>query len=103
MKGLIKAGRFNIKFSRDYVTKTITVLDKKTNLKVQREVKSPINTCAVIFDDKGNAISSGMCSCYFKDNFTKEKGRIIALKRAIDLLSLLKEERTEIWKAYHER
>ena len=103
MKGLIKAGRFNIKFSRDYVTKTITVLDKKTKLKVKREVKSPINTCAVIFDDKGNAISSGMCSCYFKDNFTKEKGRIIALKRAIDLLSLLKEERTEIWKAYHER
>lgn len=103
MKGLIKAGKFNIKFNRDYITRTVTTIDRKTRSKIERDVKTPVNTCAVIYDDKENAVSSGICSCYFKDNFTKEKGRVIALKRAIDLLSLSKEERTEIWRAYHER
>jgi len=99
MKGLIKAGKFNIKFTRDYVHKKVS--NKKTG--ESELVKVPVNTCAVIFDEKGNALSSGVCSCYFKDHFTKEKGRVIALKRAMELLSLQKEERTKIWNAYHSR
>ena len=99
MKGLIKAGKFNIKFTRDYVHKKVS--NKKTG--ESELVKVPVNTCAVIFDEKGNALSSGVCSCYFKDHFTKEKGGVIALKRVMELLSLQKEERTKIWNAYHSR
>ena len=98
MKGLIKAGRFNIKFNRDYVSKTVINKKKETET-----VKTPLITCAVIYDEAGNALSSGMCTCYYKDNFSKEKGRVVALKRAIDLLSLPKEERAEIWNGYRNR
>ena len=66
MKGLINAGKFNIKFTRDYIHRNVP--NKRTG--ESELVKIPVSTCAVIFDEKGNALSSGVCSCYFKDHFT---------------------------------
>lgn len=53
--------------------------------------------------DQQELIARGEAECCALDNFKKETGRKIALARAIEQLSLPKEERTSIWSQYHQR
>jgi hypothetical protein len=63
--------------------------------------------CFIEFQDLKNPkkileVRIGYAWCSPKDNFNKETGRKLALKRALDTPKLTKEQRTEIWKAYFE-
>ena len=49
--------------------------------------------------DPGYLANSGSTTCSFDDNFCKERGRKIALARAIHGFS--RQARTQIWEAYH--
>lgn len=55
-------------------------------------------TICVIFNEAGDAISSGTTNVHPKDNFCKEKGRKIALSRAIK--SWDKAYREQVWNEY---
>ena len=48
-----------------------------------------------------NLTGKGLSCCHPKDQFQKEKGRKLALRRAIVLFP--KNARTEVWNAYHNR
>jgi hypothetical protein len=46
---------------------------------------------------------NGFSFCHFKDNFVKEKGRKIALRKALSRTNLSKVGRTQFWKEYFGR
>lgn len=45
-------------------------------------------------------IATGRSSCSSKDLFTKQKGKRIALKKALEILGLNKQERGDFWFDY---
>ena len=51
----------------------------------------------------GKQISRGQANCSTLDQFKKETGRKVALRRALADSNLSKEDRKVVWKAYHER
>lgn len=55
-------------------------------------------TTCIIFDVKGDEISSGSANVHPRDNFSKETGRKISLTRAIKNFNA--EARTQIWNEY---
>lgn len=56
-------------------------------------------TCS-IFTRDGRLVSSGEAQCSKKDMFSKETGRKVSLKRALESSSFTKEERAAVWEDY---
>lgn len=56
--------------------------------------------CSITKDGKSMA---GTVYCSPNDQFVKRTGRIIALKRAMNNMNLSKEERTVLWREYHQK
>lgn len=69
----------------------------KLSLKVEPAPLERATTC-IIFNEDGVEVNSGTANVHPKDNFNKEKGRQIALGRAISNMD--KEYRTQIWEEY---
>jgi hypothetical protein len=65
-------------------------------------VRVPRSTEVTVIDSKGKEVT-GKSICSKKDLFQKETGRKIALKRALEQLSLTKEERKRVWDDYRNR
>ena len=55
-------------------------------------------TTCIIFNEAGDEVSSGTANVHPKDNFCKEKGRQIALTRAMATWD--KSYRTQVWEEY---
>lgn len=91
----MKLGNLNVKFEH---LKLETGTDSKG-----RVINVPFATTARVFDGEGKLLTMGTAQCGAKDLYKKEIGRKISLSRAINSLSLQKEERTKIWRDYHER
>ena len=72
---------------------SISTLSKKVEL-------TPLEraTTCIIFNEEGVEVSSGVANVHPKDNFNKEKGRQIALARAISKWD--KSYRTQVWDEY---
>lgn len=75
------------------VPQAIGSLDKPTFKKV---------TTCVILQDKVEIVRAST-TCAPRDKFEKSVGRKYSLNRALDILGLNKEERTEFWKQYDAR
>lgn len=65
-------------------------------------------TCSIYEVNEDGTVSEKLVSAaslriYFKDVFTRDKGRKIALSRALKFTNLNKEEREAVWQAYHDR
>lgn len=56
---------------------------------------------------QGQRIATGVTTCGTDDNFSKRRGRKIALKRALAVVSkyfdVSKVDREDIWKEYHKK
>lgn len=63
--------------------------------------KTPYATECFLTDKQGEAVAMGAADCHSGDPFDKEKGRKIALKRAIKNFS--RTDRREFWRAYFDR
>lgn len=55
-------------------------------------------TTCIIFNEQGDEVAEGVANVHPKDNFNKEKGRQIALARAISKWD--KPYRTQVWDEY---
>lgn len=75
------------------VPQAIESLDKPTFKKV---------TTCIILQDKVEIVRAST-TCAPKDKFEKTVGRKYSLNRALDILGLNREERTEFWKQYEAR
>ena len=73
------------------------VSTSKLSKKVEQTPIERATTC-IIFNEEGVEVSSGVANVHPKDNFNKEKGRQIALGRAISNMD--KKYRTQIWEEY---
>lgn len=62
-----------------------------------------LTRCIVKTKDLHLPIVETTALCSKKDVFSKEKGRKISLKRALEKLHLTKQERIKIWKDYFNR
>ena len=92
--------RINID-GRDYSFKFYHKNDQPFTSKLSRKVKqTPLEraTTCIIFNEEGVEVSSGVANVHPKDNFNKEKGRKIALSRAIKTWD--KEYRSQVWSEY---
>ena len=69
----------------------------KLSTKVPIALVERATTC-IIFNEAGEEVSSGTANVHPKDNFCKEKGRRIALSRAI--ASWDKYYREQVWNEY---
>ena len=69
----------------------------KLSTKVPIALLERATTC-IIFNEAGEEVSSGTANVHPKDNFCKEKGRKIALSRAIK--SWDKTYREQVWNEY---
>ena len=69
----------------------------KLSKKVEQTPLERATTC-IIFNEEGVEVSSGVANVHPKDNFNKEKGRQIALARAISDWD--KPYRTQVWNEY---
>lgn len=65
---------------------------------IPTEVPLERATTCIIFNEEGVEVSSGVANVHPKDNFNKEKGRQIALARAISDWD--KPYRTQVWDEY---
>lgn len=74
----------------------------KPNRETGKLEKNPKSTEVKVVNQAGQT-AIGIARCSKKDNFCKEVGRKLALKRAISQLTLTKEERTKLWKDYQNR
>lgn len=62
----------------------------------------PVETqCRIISGE--NLIATGFASCSDKDNYSREKGRKVAMQRALMHAGFSKELRSEIWNIYLQR
>lgn len=69
----------------------------KLSTKVPIALVERATTC-IIFNEAGEEVSSGTANVHPKDNFCKEKGRQIALARAMATWD--KPYRTQVWNEY---
>lgn len=60
-----------------------------------------VTDCYIRDVDTDELLSTGHAICSVKDNFSKEEGRKVALSKAMANLSISKQDRLEIWFAYH--
>lgn len=61
----------------------------------------PKRTICKIFDKtSGDVIAQGVASCNPEDNFEYNRGRKLALKRALNTVDFGRDERKVIWDAY---
>ena len=74
-------------------TQPVTKLSRKA-------LSAPVEraTTCIVFNEAGEEVTSGTANVHPKDNFCKEKGRQIALARAIS--SWDKAYRTKVWEEY---
>lgn len=56
-------------------------------------------TCS-IFTRDGRFVSSGEAECSKKDMFSKDTGRKVSLKRALEDVPFTKEQRAAVWEDY---
>ena len=85
---------------RDYSFKFYHKNDGDPKPKLSTSEYKPVEraTTCIIFNEAGEEVGSGTANVHPKDNFNKEKGRQIALARAISNMD--KKYRTQIWKEY---
>ena len=57
-------------------------------------------TTCLIENDEGKVLTKGTAFLYYKDNFDRAIGRKVALTNALKSLTLSKDERVDVWKAY---
>ena len=69
----------------------------KLSKKIEQTPLERATTC-IIFNEEGVEVSSGVANVHPQDNFCKEKGRKIALSRAIT--SWDKSYREQVWNEY---
>lgn len=62
-----------------------------------------LTTCVVRSVTDNSVIAQGTAGCYHKDVFDKERGRKTAMRRALEAFNLTKEEREQVWTAWHNR
>lgn len=61
--------------------------------------EAPIRaTTCMVFDEQGECVSKGTANVHPKDNFCKEKGRKISLRRSMKTWE--KSFRSEVWESY---
>ncbi len=65
--------------------------------------KSQQETIAFIKNMDTDVVITGISRCSKRDNFEKEVGRKLALKRALESSPFNKEERSAIWEVYETR
>ena len=53
--------------------------------------------------EERKVIAKGIAVCHDNDRFQKAVGRKIAFARLLQFMKINKEERTKIWKLYHEK
>ena len=86
---------------RNYSFKFYHKNDQPSTSKLSKKVEqTPLEraTTCIIFNEEGVEVSSGVANVHPKDNFNKEKGRQIALSRAISKWD--KEYRAQVWEEY---
>ena len=87
---------------RDYSFKFYHKNDTDTSSKLSsnKVPNTPLEraTTCIIYNEEGVEVNSGTANVHPSDNFCKEKGRQIALKRAISNMD--KSYRTQIWEEY---
>jgi len=85
--------------------KTLTINNQKYRIgfKYNRPNPSTQQTVAFIKNLDADVIIEATARCSKKDNFEKETGRKLALKRVLEFSPFNKEERSLIWAAYENR
>ena len=63
--------------------------------------KSPYTKCIIENNNEKNLVGIGVATLAIGDRFCKDKGRKIAMKRALTNLGLSKEVRLLFWNQYH--
>ena len=58
-------------------------------------------TCVI--SQEREELARGSVICALSDKYTNEKGRVESMKKALEILDLSKEERTEFWNEYFNR
>lgn len=64
---------------------------------------SRVTGCSLLFEGRTGASDMSTAHCAPCDNFERERGRKIALARAINGSRLNKQNRTRVWNAYRAR
>ena len=86
-------------------TNHVLEIDFTHNTVIHEESFKGITFCDLYID--GERISTGKSTCHRDDNFSKSKGRKLALKRAIEdthpVYNISKPLREEIWGAYFDK
>ena len=74
--------------------------DTSSKLSSNKVPNTPLEraTICIIFDEDGVELTSGVTNVHPTDNFCKEKGRQISLKRAMNTWK--KEVRAQVWEEY---
>ena len=85
---------------RDYSFKFYHKNDADPKPRLSTSEYKPVEraTTCIIYNEEGVEVNSGTANVHPSDNFCKEKGRQIALKRAISNMD--KSYRTQIWEEY---
>ena len=86
---------------RNYSFKFYHKNDQPATSKLSKKIEqTPLEraTTCIIFNEEGDEVAEGTANVHPKDNFNKEKGRQIALSRAISKWD--KEYRTQVWNEY---
>ena len=85
---------------RDYSFKFYHKNDGNPKPKLSTSEYKPVEraTTCIIFNEAGEEVDSGTANVHPKDNFCKEKGRQIALGRAMATWDKL--YRTQVWEEY---
>ncbi len=93
--------------NNEYIVKfthTQTGGKRVTKLSVHDEPLIRHTECKILTPIEGKEmpgfVSIGYAKCHPKDNFNKETGRQLSLKKALEDGDFSKEERTEFWNAY---
>lgn len=113
---MIKTGNYKVFFEHLNLRGLIDKLVSSSGVKdsslimnsfrrVDEEERGGKILCGVTYcyleDLEGSLINMGISRCSVEDRFNKETGRKISLKNAIK--DLPRQERIEIWNAYHNR
>lgn len=59
--------------------------------------------CRIIDLETGEILAQGTAFCSLKDNFNRNTGRKVSLKKALEKLNLTAEQRKIYWDMYFER
>ena len=107
MKVKIKQGTFLVRFEHTENGKTYKHGDVEVIASIQHPLGLPVRAktrCVIVeATPMKSVVGWGEAWCSVKDRFDKERGRKIALGRALKAGEFGKEEREKFWEAYFER